>query len=217
MLRLLTPSIAIVALAAATPALADTYTQANFSAGTFGGNANVQSPFNGNGFFPGQTFGGTFVFDNNLIPAAGSGFVNVFGNTFPDAANIPAADLFTFNFGSLTFTAADAIAPMAIQYNNGNFNGFFYLANFAFQGGNYQLQIQGGSLSVVPLDGSGNPTFNSRVNGYVNIGNNAVANPTAYVPAVPGVPEPATWAMLIAGFAGVGGVMRHRKAKVSFA
>ena len=32
-----------------------------------------------------------------------------------------------------------------------------------------------------------------------------------------GVPEPATWAMMIAGFGLVGGAMRRRKATVSFA
>lgn len=216
MLRMLTRSITIAALAAATPALADTYTKAIFSGGTFGGGANLQSPFSGNGFFPGQTFSGSFVFDNNLIPAAGSGYVNVFGNSFPDYANIPAADLFTFNFGPLTFNAA---SPAAVQYNNGNFNGFFYVSDFAFQGGNYQLQIQGGSISVVALDNQGNPGFNSLVNGYINIGNNAVTDQAPYVPVVAGgaVPEPATWAMLIFGFAGIAGSMRHRKAKVSFA
>ncbi|WEK42348.1 MAG: hypothetical protein P0Y64_13240 [Candidatus Sphingomonas colombiensis] len=185
MLRILMTPAAIAAFAAATPALADTYTQANFSGGIFGGNANVQSPFSGNGFSPGQTFGGSFVFDNNLIPAAGSGFVNVLDNSFPDYANIPAADLFTFNFGPLSFTAANAAAPMAVQYNNGNFNGFFYIADFTFQNANYQLQIQGGSLTVVALDGQGNPGFNNLVNGYINIGNRAVTNPTAYVPSGP--------------------------------
>ncbi|MBV8238252.1 MAG: PEPxxWA-CTERM sorting domain-containing protein [Sphingomonas sp.] len=221
MSRMLMPAIAAVALVVSTPALADVYNMADFSAGTFGGNANVKAPFSGNGYFPGQTFSGSFVFDNDLIPAAGSGFVNVLANSFPDAANIPASDQFVFNFGGLTFTAANAIAPMAIQYNNGKFNGFFYLANFAFQGAQYQLQIQGGSLSVVALDAQNNPTFNNLVNGYVNIGDASVTNITSYVPVTGpgggGVPEPATWAMMMLGMFGIGGALRYRTAKVSFA
>ena len=107
--RTFMPAVALVALVAATPALADTYTQADFSAGIRGGNANVKLPFTDD-FYQGEPFTGSFVYDNDLIPAAGSGTVNVAWNNYPDAADIPAADLFKLNFGGLTFTAADAIA-----------------------------------------------------------------------------------------------------------
>jgi hypothetical protein len=129
----------------------------------------------------------------------------------PDVANIPAAAQFTFNFGSLIFTPTGADL-FAIQYNNGNFNGFAYVDTFSFQGGSYQLNIQGGSLSVYEIVG-GVPTFNSLVNGYINIGNNAVTGRTVYNPSVPApaVPEPATWAMMLIGFGGVGCAMRRRK------
>jgi len=208
-------SITVIALALATafsaPAWADSYTQANFSGGTFGGSANVKSPFAGNGFFGGQTFTGTFVYDNNLIPSAGSGFVNVLSSSFPDASSIPASAQFTFNFGPLTFTPTGADL-FAIQYNNGAFNGFAYVDNFSFQGGNYQLNIQGGSLSVYEILG-GQPTFNSLVNGYINIGNAAVTGKTAYNLSVntPAVPEPATWAMMLLGFGAVGVAMRRNR------
>jgi hypothetical protein len=210
--------VASLGLAMVQPAYADTYTKADFSAGIFGGGANVSPPFSGNGFFAGQTFTGNFVYDNNLIPAGGTGFVNVLASSFPDIANIPAADLFTFNFGPLTMTAADADEPFAIQYNNGNFNGFSYVNNFAFQGGNYQLTISGGSLSVLELT-SGIPSGRSLVNGFVNIGNSAVTNATPFVPVVntPAVPEPSTWLMMLAGFGIVGGAMRRRNVRVSFA
>ena len=217
--RMFMPAIATVAFVVSTPALADTYNMADFSAGTFGGGANVKAPFSGNGYFPGQGFSGSFVFDNDLIPAAGSGFVNVLTSSFPDAAHIPASDQFVFNFGGLTFTAADAVSPMAIQYNNGKFNGFFYVADFTFNSAQDQLRIQGGSLSVVALDSMGNPTFNNLINGYVNIGDASVTNITSYVPITGpgggGVPEPATWTMMIIGFGAVGGVMRKRKVKTS--
>ena len=218
MIRMFFALFAMLGLSLVQPAQADTYTKANFSAGIFGGNANVQSPFSGNGFFQGQTFTGSFVYDNELVPAGGTGFVNVGVASFPDIAVIPALDLFTFNFGPLVFSAADADEPMAIQYNNGNFNGFFYVNNFAFQGGDYQLVISGGSLSVRLL-AAGIPTGNSLVNGYVNIGNTAVTGKTVFVPPVVGqaVPEPGTWAMMVAGFGIAGAAMRRRKVRVTFA
>ena len=32
---------------------------------------------------------------------------------------------------------------------------------------------------------------------------------------IAGVPEPATWALMIGGFAGMGGMLRHRRALAS--
>jgi hypothetical protein len=214
MIRAFFAVAASLGLFLAGPALADTYTKANFSAGIFGGNANVSSPFSGNGFSQGQTFTGNFVYDNQLIPANGTGVVNVFASGFPDIANIAPLDLFKLNFGPLTFSAADADEPFAIQYNNGNFNGFFYVNNFVFQGGDYQLAISGGSLSVYALSG-GNPTGPSLMNGYVNIGNSAVTGGAPYVPVVnvPGVPETGTWIMMIAGFGLAGCVLRRQKVR----
>lgn len=200
-----------VATAISTPAIADTYTQASFSGGTFGGAANVRSPFSGNGFSAGQTFSGTFVYDNSLIPGASSGYVNVFPTSFPDVANIPAAAQFTFNFGPLTFTPTGADL-FGIQYNNGRFNGFAYVDTFTFQGGSYQLNIQGGSLSVYEIV-NGTPTFSSLVNGYINIGDSALTNRTPYTPAPPvsAVPEPGAWAMMVLGMGGIGYAMRRRQ------
>lgn len=207
-----------VLMLAAAPAQAVTYTKANFSAGIFGGNANVSAPFTTNGFFQGQTFTGNFVFANELVPAPGSGFVNVLASSFPDIANIPAADLFKFNFGSLTFTAADADAPFAIQYLNGQFNGFFFLNNFQFAGGNYQLKVDGGSFQVFQ-EVNGNPTGNSLMNGYVNIGNSSVTGGSPFTPTSPTapVPEPSTWMMMLFGFGIVGFALRSRRRRPAFA
>lgn len=218
MSRMLLAIVAFLGLIVGGPALADTYTKANFSAGIFGGNANVSAPFSGNGFFQGQTFTGNFVYDDQLIPANGSGFVNVGVASFPDVANIPALDLFKLNFGPLTFSAADADEPFAIQYNDGKFNGFFYVNNFIFQGLDYQLTLSGGSLSVYLLSG-GIPTGRSLMNGYINIGDTAVTDKTAYVPVVnnPAVPEAGTWLMMVAGFGIAGVAMRRRKVTTQLA
>jgi hypothetical protein len=206
------------ALAAPTLATADTYTLANFSGGAFGGNANVQSPFAGNGFVQGMTFTGSFLQDDNMVPAPGSGFVNVLTDFYPDAAIIPADIIFQFNFGPLTFTAADnndadLFGGPYVQYNNGHFNGFVLEANFDFQSNPYQLMIQGGSLSVHLLSG-GFPTGSSLINGFINIGDGAVTGGEPFVPIQPGgggVPEPAAWTPMIVGLGGAGAMLRRAR------
>jgi len=226
-MKLLARALVIVLLSGlgVSPAAADTYIKANFSGGIFGGGANVKAPFSGNGFTQGQTFTGSFVFDNALVPAGGSGFVNVFQQSFPDIANIPAADAFTFNFGPYTLAASDnidALLPLGIQYNNGHFNGFVFISDFLFQGNYYQLNLSGGSLSVNALDGvpnpydqHGYPTGSSLINGYINIGDVSLTSLTPYTPITPPpppvVPEPASWLMMLAGFALTGARMRSRR------
>jgi hypothetical protein len=210
-MRIFVAAASAAVLATASPAIADTYTKANFSGGIFGGSANVKAPFAGNGFFGGQTFSGSFVYSNERVPGAGTGFVNVLPADFPEAALIPAATQFSFQFGSLLFTPAGA-EQFAIQYRNGAFNGFVYVDNFDFQGGTYQLNIQGGTLSVYQVT-NGVPGLNSLVNGYINIGNRALTGSTPFVPNTPinPVPEPATWAMMIAGFGSLSYMMRRRR------
>jgi hypothetical protein len=155
------------------------------------------------------------VYDQNLIPAAGSGFVNVFFSSFPDITLIPPATALDLPLGSLpAFTLADAVTQFgtqeaAIQYHNGAFNGLFYISDFTFSGNQYELQIQGGSLSIVPIV-NGNPGFNSLVNGFVQ---GPLFNVQPFTPVAPGVPEPSTWAMMLIGFAGLGFAARWRSRK----
>jgi hypothetical protein len=210
------------ALALPTLAAADTYTLANFSGAINGGNANVKAPFSGNGFTQGMAFSGSFVFDNNLIPGPASGLQNVFDQSFPDIANIPAAAQFTLNFGPLTFTEADNDnnqIPFGIQFSNGHFNGFEFIHDFTFNANPYELRIDGSVLHVVAIV-NGFPTFSNLINAHINIGDANVTGQAPFSPTVPpppppppGVPEPASWALMILGFGAVGGLMRRRQAK----
>ena len=208
--------IALSAVAAllTTSAWADVYTSANFTFGTNPGNANVQSPFT-SVLSQGQTFTGSLVFDNNLVPGSGTGFVNVFFSSFPDIALITSATALDLPLGGLpAFTLGSAQVQFptqeaAIQYNNGAFNGLFYISDFTFQGNPYELQIQGGSFDIVPIV-SGNPGSNPLVTGFVNF---SLTNEQNFTPVSPGVPEPSTWAMLLLGFASVGFMAYRRKAK----
>jgi hypothetical protein len=212
----------VLGLFAAAPsaAAADTYFSANFTFGVFGGNANQQPPFVGvvAPFPAGGSFTGSLVFDQNLVPGPGTGFVNVFFSSFPDIALIPPATALDLPLGSLPpFTLADALVQFgsqqaAIQYNNGAFNGLFYISDFTFNGNPYELQIQGGSLSIVPII-NGNPSFNSLVNGFVS---SSLTNVQPFTPVAPGVPEPSTWAMMLLGFAGLAFAFRQSRRSMSF-
>jgi hypothetical protein len=187
--------LVLVAFAINVPAFADTYHTADFSGGIFGGDANVQAPFRGNGFEPMGPVSGNFVFDDQLIPA-GSGFVNVFFSTFPASGIISAATKFTIRLGTtpLTFTLAEAMnGSGAIQYNNGHFNGFFYQTDFLFQGNQYRLDIQGGVWNIQQLINNV-PSFHNLVSGYINIGDNNLTNLHPFVPSVI-VPE--IWLLLL--------------------
>jgi hypothetical protein len=211
--------IAALAMAAAlsttvTAASADVYFTANFSGQIAGGGANVQPPFT-SVLTQGQAFGGSLVFDSNFVPAAGSGFVNVSFSDFPDIGQIPSATALTLTLGGLPpFTLGDAVTPQfgtqeaAIQYNNGHFNGLFYISDFTFSGNPYELSIQGGTLSIVPIV-DGFPAFSSLVNGSLNF---ALTNQQPFTPGVAAVPEPSTWAMMILGFFGIG-FMGYRRSK----
>ncbi|MBT2187667.1 PEPxxWA-CTERM sorting domain-containing protein [Sphingobium sp. H33] len=163
---------------------------------------------------------GSFVYQTDLVPGSGTGFQNIFFDNFTDAATIPDADDFTINFGPFTWTKADNLDAerlAGIQYNNGAFNGFVFLTNFTFQGQDYRFNLEGSVISVRLLSG-GFPTGSSYINGTLN---SPAFGGTAYTPPVtpptPGVPEPATWAMMIAGMGLAGAAMRARKSAVAFA
>lgn len=209
----LVPLAVALALGPFSAANADTYTSATFSFATNGGNANVKAPFN-SVISQGESFTGTLVYDNNLVPGAGTGFQNVFFSTFPDIANIPSVSALSLSFTGLrTFTLNDAQVQFptqeaAIQYKNGVFNGLFYISDFTFQGNPYELQIQGTSFDIVAVVG-GNPTFNHLVNGRINFG---LSNLQSFTPIVQtAVPELSTWAMLLLGFLSVSLMAYRRK------
>jgi hypothetical protein len=202
-----TIAAALLLMLVASPAHAASYIKADFSAGVFGGDANVTDPLR-DPFFPSDVFTGSFVYDQDLVPPPASGFVNVSFGSYADITSIPAADAFKFNFGPYIFTLADDPLAM-VQYNNGGFNGFVFNTVFALEGVDYLFSMNGGSIKVTT---AADPLGQSYLNGYTNIGNQSLTNSTAYTLATPGaVPEPATWAMMLLGLGLVGGALRSRR------
>jgi hypothetical protein len=204
-------------LLSANVASADVYMTANFSGSINPGNANVQPPFRGNGFAQSDPLSGSFVFDASLIPAPGSGAVNVFYQNFPDIGAIAPATAFNLTLNGLSFDLSDnidALTSAAIQYNNGVFNGFNFITNFSFQASNYQFRINGTVITVRLIDpNTGFVTGRNLINAHIDplLTNVAPFDPNA---VTPGVPEPSTWAMMILGFAGVGFMAYRRRGQV---
>jgi hypothetical protein len=218
--RLISTAAAATMLLIAAPTLtrADTYTEANFSGGIFPGNANVQPPFSGNGFNQGDTFTGSFVFDDQLVPGAGSGLVNVGFSSFPASSEIPAVTAFNFDLDGQSFNLSNEFTgdTAAIQYNNGAFNGFSFLSDFSFQSQEYQLLISGGTFTVVQVDANGNPIplGPTYISGYVNIGNSGLTGEKTFTPTSP-VPLPPSLGMLGASLAGLLLVSRRRSSRAT--
>jgi hypothetical protein len=195
---------------------ADTYTQADFSGQINPGNANVQAPFAGNGFTQGESFSGSFVFDDQLVPGPTSGFTNVPFSSFPDSADIPAISSLSFTFGALSFNLSNDLTnlgPAEIQYDNGQFNGLVFVSDFTFQNTAYQFFIDGSGITVTQLNSSGNPIGSSLINATLNIGNASLTNETPFTPTAPTpVPLPGSLGLLGAALAALGSLRRRLSA-----
>ncbi len=206
----LSAAIALIACVAPQLSFADNYTEVNFTGAISPGNANAQAPFSTAGFSgaPSSPITGTFIFDDNQVPGAGSGLDNVTipsGSGFPTSSfnlTITAANSNTLNFNlGNELSSAQGGLDAAVQYNNGNFNGFSYVSDFSYSGSEYQFQISGGTISIFEL-ANGAPTGGQLLSAYINIGNSALTGQTPFTPTSP-VPLPPSLGMLVAGLAGL--------------
>jgi hypothetical protein len=135
-------------------------------------------------------------------------------------------DAFNFGFSNNPGTPASVItnlsAGFSIVTTTGNhedgFGNFQFSIDKAATGGqSLAFTVLGETLANLALSSGGSPSvlfaadISSLVGGQTNTG--LVGGSTL----VPGVPEPATWGMMLIGFAGLGFAFRQTRRKVSFA
>jgi hypothetical protein len=160
-------------------ASADVYMTANFSGSINPGQCQREVAVSGNGFVQSDPLSGSFVFDSSLIPAAGTGFVNVFYPSFPDIGTIASATAFNLTLDGPSFDLSNNINSLispGIQYKNGVFNGFEFVTDFTFNSHDYQFRIDGTAISVKLINANtGFVTGSSLINAHINLGLTDVA------------------------------------------
>lgn len=187
-----TPSMRLVAATACAcfacvAAAAPLYISADFSAGLNSVTSSMKARL------AATRVTGYVIYDSSL-PVPSSGTVNVFS-----IGAIPSvSDDLSFHFGD-----AGIQGGPAIQYRNGNYNGFFFAEDFTSPSqALLRLNVQGPSFSLIRL--SDRTTLFSGTIGA------DLTNLQPYDPANPGsVPDPTPLALLAAGMVGLG--LRRRK------
>lgn len=134
-----------------------------------------------------SVFGGANTLPGNAIDGIGPSSTSLYHSGYASGAD----------FLLVTLAQAFDLSGLTLQGRNDSFGTRDY----------YAYQLFNGSTVV----GSGTiDARNSNHSGTVTLA-------AGSVPVVPGaVPEPATWAMMVAGFGMIGGALRRRKAVVSF-
>jgi hypothetical protein len=201
----------ILAAAASATQAAPIYMTADFSGGilTTGGLANslgLQRTNKCSGCAAGSV-GGQVLFDQSLIPGSGTGTVNV---TLAAITGISSSTIFNIEFGSkpLEFEFGDAgiLGGPSIQFENGVFNGFFFMKNFVVDGKTYELNMHGANWTMDWL--KSNSSSDLVASGYLKVGNQGLTNQAYFDPTpaqlpVSTVPEPTVLALVMIGIFGI--------------
>jgi hypothetical protein len=140
-------------------------------------------------------------------------------------------DAFNFGFSNNPGTPASVITNLSSGFSvvttTGNhedgFGDFQFSIDKAATGGqSLAFKVLGESLANLALSSGGSPSvlfaadISSAVAGH-GCSNNVCTGLVGGSTLVPGVPEPATWGMMLIGFAGLGFAFRQTRRKVSFA
>ena len=180
------------------------YTTADFSGGIstvtgLGNSLGLQRTNTCSGCAAGSV-SGHVSFDNSLIPASGTGTVNVALTSFAGASN---DSIFSVMFGSeplgFVFGDLNVLGGPSIQFKNGIFNGFFLIEDFVVNNKTYELSMQGGSWTMNWL--KSNSSSDLVASGYITTGSQGLTNHGYFNPTQPplpatAIPEPPSLALL---------------------
>ena len=207
-----------ILLIAISPArAAPIYTTADFSGGvstvtSLGNSMGFQKTSACSGCVAGSV-GGHVLFDKNLIPASGTGIVNIALASITGASNY---DIFNIVLGSkplgFEFGDMNETGNPSIQFKDGVFNGFSLGEDFVVNGKTYEFSMQGSAWTINWL--KSNSSSDLVASGYVTIGDAGLINQASFFPSLPelpatAVPEPATFALFGIGLLGI--VMTRRR------
>jgi len=150
----------------------------------------------------GFTFGG-WTFAGDTMTSVDWGISSSVDYAISGTASLTKGSGGTNGMGYDVYEYGSLIAPLTLAA--GTY--YFGLQNVVTSGNAYGYWDVNNGPSVAFENQLGN------VNGYLSAGSNS----TAFTLLSSGVPEPASWAMMLGGFGLVGGAMRRRRASVSFA
>ncbi|BCT68512.1 PEP-CTERM sorting domain-containing protein [Nitrosospira sp. NRS527] len=193
------------------------YTIADFSGGVstvtgLGNSLGFQQTSTCNGCAAGSV-GGQVLFDKSLIPASGTGIVNIALASITGVSN---HDIFNIVLGSkplgFEFGDINVTGSPSIQFMDGVFNGFSLVEGFIVNEKIYEFSMKGSAWTISWL--KNNSSSDLVASGYVMIGDAGLINQATLIPSLPElpatvVPEPATFSLFGIGLLGI--VMTRRR------
>jgi len=209
--------LAGTALAAA--ALVATGAQAAFPG--YGADATPTSPADGPGWLItidssnvatlSQVAGQSVTYDGGCFSCGDDTYIGVINNSSGSVGSLTlkantSADAFGFDGDGIDYYGAPGNAMDNTGYGGPN----AYFTNLMFNQGGFDI----GTVNFITPIASGGSSYFS-LEGQINL--SSFSGGGGITPGGGGVPEPATWAMMLVGFAGIGYGLRRRAAKAAVA